>query len=175
MVVMDYTWKDIINLLAIFLWPVISLFIWSILQDKKEKKKLWLKAKSEIFETVYKFRETWVDVPYELVNALNMIDVVYRDDKWVIDAWDRYFAWAINPTSVDLQTLKADLLSEMSIVLWYNIKPTKFLRSYMPSHLSNTITRRQDLEEQMRIFFTNQNKHTDQPLFSPDQIIDSWS
>ena len=71
----------------------------------------------------------------EKVDALNLIDVVFQDDKKVRLAWKEYLD-SLNPNSSHFKTSNAyllDLLSEMAISLGYKeLKQTEIDRFYEP-------------------------------------------
>ena len=73
--------KDILNLIALVVIPIVAVLIGRWLQDRSEKRK----DKMQIFKTLMTSRiYGWTP---ESVNALNIIDIVFANDKNVRAAW----------------------------------------------------------------------------------------
>ncbi len=73
--------KDILNLAALVLIPIAAVVIGQRLQIHSEKRK----DKMQIFKTLMTSRiYGWTP---DSVHALNVIDIVFADDKNVRDAW----------------------------------------------------------------------------------------
>lgn len=73
--------KDILNLIAIIVIPIAAVLIGQWLQNRSEKRK----DKMQIFKALMTARIYGWTV--ESVHALNVIDIVFADDKNVRDAW----------------------------------------------------------------------------------------
>ena len=87
---------SILNLIAIIVIPIVSVIVGQYLQNRAEKRK----DKMQIFKTLMTSRVYgWTD---DSVHALNIIDVVFADDKAVRDAWkDLYDKYSVsNPDQI---------------------------------------------------------------------------
>lgn len=73
--------KDVLNLIAIIIIPIAAVLIAQWLQNRAEKRK----DKMQIFKALMTSRiYGWTP---ESVNALNIIDIVFANDKGVRAAW----------------------------------------------------------------------------------------
>lgn len=128
--------KDILNLIAIIVIPIAAVLIGQWLQTRSEKRK----DKMQIFKTLMTARiYEWT---VESVHALNVIDIVFADDKNVRNAWaqlhDKYCVE--NPTQTQLEQIKTaqyKLLEEISNSLGYKDKITweNIQNPYVPNGL----------------------------------------
>lgn len=126
-IILSYSMKgtkmEIINIFAIILAPIAAVFIGQILQNKSEKRK----DKMHIFKTLMTSRlYGWTP---ESVHCLNLIDIVFSDDKNVRAAWkDLHDKYCVeNPTETDLKKIKNaqyKLLEAMAFSLGYKDKVT---------------------------------------------------
>lgn len=73
--------EDILNLAAIIIAPIVAVLITQWLQNKTEKRK----DKMQIFKTLMTSRIYGWTV--ESVHALNVIDIIFAEDKVVRNAW----------------------------------------------------------------------------------------
>ena len=132
--------KDILNLIAIIVIPIAAVLIGQWLQDRSEKRK----DKMQIFKTLMTSRiYGWTP---ESVNALNIIDIVFANDKNVRAAWkdlnDKYHV-----SDPDQQHLKKienaqyKLLEAIACSLGYKDKITweTIQNPYMPVGMVNQI------------------------------------
>ncbi len=115
--------KDILNLIAIIVIPIAAVLIGQWLQDRSEKRK----DKMQIFKALMTARIYGWTV--ESVHALNVIDIVFVDDKKVRNAraqlHNRYCVE--NPTQTQLEQIKTaqyKLLEEISNSLGYKDRIT---------------------------------------------------
>lgn len=131
---MEY--KDILNLIAIIVIPIAAVLIGQWLQNRSEKRK----DKMQIFKALMTARIYGWTV--ESVHALNVIDIVFVDDKKVRNAWaqlhNRYCVE--NPTQTQLEQIKTSqykLLEEISNSLGYKDKITweTIQNPYVPNGL----------------------------------------
>lgn len=128
--------NDILNLIAIIVIPIIAVVIGQYLQNKAEKRK----DKMQIFKTLMTSRiYGWTQ---ESVHCLNIIDIVFSDDKKVRDAWkDLYDKYCVqNPDDIQLKKIKNaqyKLLETMAISLGYKNKVTweNIQNPYIPNGL----------------------------------------
>lgn len=124
------------NLIAIIVIPIIAVVIGQYLQNKAEKRK----DKMQIFKTLMTSRiYGWTQ---ESVHCLNIIDIIFSDDKKVRDAWkDLYDKYCVqNPDDIQLKKIKNaqyKLLETMAISLGYKDKVTweNIQNPYIPNGL----------------------------------------
>ena len=115
--------KDILNLIAIIVIPIAAVLIGQQLQNRAEIRK----DKMQIFKTLMTSRiYGWTP---ESVNCLNIIDIVFADDKTVREAWkDLYDKYCVqNPNEAQLkkiQNAQYKLLETMANSLGYKNKVT---------------------------------------------------
>lgn len=115
--------KDILNLIAIIVIPIAAVLIGQHLQNRAEIRK----DKMQIFKTLMTSRiYGWTP---ESVNCLNIIDIVFADDKTVCEAWkDLYDKYCVqNPNEAQLkkiQNAQYKLLETMANSLGYKNKVT---------------------------------------------------
>lgn len=122
---MDVIWrakkmecKDILNLIAIIVIPIVAVLIGQHLQNRAEIRK----DKMHIFKVLMTSRiYGWTQ---ESVHCLNIIDIVFSDDKKVRNAWkDLYDKYCVqNPDDTQLkkiQNAQYKLLDTMASSLGY--------------------------------------------------------
>lgn len=115
--------KDWINIVALVLIPIIAVIIGQYLQTRAKKRE----DKMRIFTTLMNTRAfAWTK---ESVEALNMIDVVFVNNKKVRTAWanllDAYTSTEKSEQMANKRmTLKNKLLEEMACSLGYKDKIT---------------------------------------------------
>lgn len=118
---------EIINLIALIVVPIAAVYIGQKLQDREQKRK----DKIQIFKILMTSRIFgWTN---DSVQAMNLIDVVFADDKDVCDQWKVCFdkMRIENPTETDLLKMKTEkekLLEKMAKSLGY--KNISFLFGY---------------------------------------------
>ena len=110
--------KDILNLIAIIVSPIVAVLIGQHLQNRAEIRK----DKMHIFKVLMTSRiYGWTQ---ESVHCLNIIDIVFSDDKKVRNAWkDLYDKYCVqNPEETQLkkiQNAQYKLLDTMASSLGY--------------------------------------------------------
>ena len=115
--------KDILNLIAIIVIPIVAVLIGQYLQNRAEIRK----DKMHIFKVLMTSRiYGWTQ---ESVHCLNIIDIVFSDDKKVRNAWkDLYDKYCVqNPDETQLkkiQNAQYKLLDTMANSLGYKDKVT---------------------------------------------------
>lgn len=115
--------KDILNLIAIIVIPIVAVLIGQYLQNRAEIRK----DKIHIFKVLMTSRiYGWTQ---ESVHCLNIIDIVFSDDKKVRNAWkDLYDKYCVqNPDEAQLkkiQNAQYKLLDTMANSLGYKDKVT---------------------------------------------------
>lgn len=130
----------IINIVAIIVIPVIAVVIGQKLQDRSQKHK----DKLDIFKVLMMNRSMgW---SYESTRALNIIDVVFADDKDVRTKWGEYYTLLCiqNPNEMQKkqkQTAQDKLLEAMAESLGYKDQVTwdKIQNPYIPQGVVNAI------------------------------------
>lgn len=140
--------KDILNLIAIVIIPISAVLIGQWLQNRSEKRK----DKMQVFKVLMTSRiYGWTP---DSVNALNIIDVVFADDKNVRAAWkdlnDKYHV-----TDPDAQHLKKiehaqyKLLEEIAISLGYKDKITweTIQNPYLPDGMAKQIEMQKNYQQ----------------------------
>ena len=109
---------EIITLIAIIIGPVAAVLISLFYQDRKEKHD----SKLRIFGALMSHRKTYPP-PYEKVQALNLIEVVFHDCEPVLKQWHEYYD-LLHSTVEDIERKEnhkhIELLSEMAKHLGYN-------------------------------------------------------
>ena len=130
----------IINTIAVIAIPVIAVLVGQKLQDRAEKRK----DKMQIFKTLMTSRiYGWTP---DSVHALNIIDIVFADDKEVRSAWkdlnDKYRV--DNPDEQHLKKIEQaqfKLIEAIANTLGYKDKITwKTIQNpYMPIGMKNQI------------------------------------
>ena len=115
--------KDWISIIALIVIPIVAVIIGQYLQTRAKKRE----DKMRIFTTLMNTRAfAWTK---ESVEALNMIDVVFVNDKKVRSAWakllDSYYSTEKSEQIASKRiTLKNKLLEEMACCLGYKGKIT---------------------------------------------------
>lgn len=115
--------KDILNLIAIIVIPIVAVLIGQHLQNRTEIRK----DKMHIFKVLMTSRiYGWTQ---ESVHCLNIIDIVFSDDENVRNAWkDLYDKYCVqNPDETQLkkiQNAQYKLLDTMANSLGYKDKVT---------------------------------------------------
>ena len=115
--------KDILNLIAIIVIPIVAVLIGQHLQNRAEIRK----DKMHIFKVLMTSRiYGWTQ---ESVHCLNIIDIVFSDDENVRNAWkDLYDKYCVqNPDETQLKKIKNaqyKLLDTMANSLGYKDKVT---------------------------------------------------
>lgn len=158
--------SDYINIVAIIFAPVISVIIGQRLQDRAKRRQ----DKMEIFKALMSSRVYgWTNAS---VYALNIIDVVFADDKQVRAQWKAYYDKLCvgNPTEEDLkriETEKCKLLEEISKSLGYKGKITweTIQNPYVPKGLTDSMQQQQQYQtgqlevvELVKSIFPNKSK-----------------
>ena len=140
--------KDVLNLVAIIIIPIAAVLIAQWLQNRAEKRK----DRMQIFKALMTSRiYGWTP---ESVNALNVIDIVFANDKSVRAAWkdlnDKY-----NVSDPDEQHLKKIQLAQYKLLeaiansLGYKDKITweTIQNPYMPVGMANQIEAQKNMQQ----------------------------
>lgn len=140
--------KDILNLIAIFIIPVVAVIIGQHIQNRAEIRK----DKMHIFKVLMTSRiYGWTQ---ESVHCLNIIDIVFADDKKVRDAWkDLYDKYCVeNPDGTQIkkiQNAQYKLLETMANSLGYKDKVTweTIQNPYVPKGMLQQINERNQSQQ----------------------------
>lgn len=171
------TTNDFLTLAALIIIPILAVIIAQWLQNRSEKRK----DKMQIFKTLMTSRiYGWTP---DRVNALNVIDIVYSDDKKVRAAWkdlnDKY-----RVTNPDQQHLKKienaqyKLLEAIAISLGYKDKITweDIQNPYMPVGMAQQIEQQKSMQQVyysaidgVNRFVQNQKQNPNTDASSSDQ------
>ena len=140
--------KDILNLIAIFIIPVVAVIVGQHLKNRAEIRK----DKMHIFKVLMTSRiYGWTQ---ESVHCLNIIDIVFADDKKVRDAWkDLYDKYCVeNPDETQIkkiQNAQYKLLETMANSLGYKDKVTweTIQNPYIPKGMLQQINERNQSQQ----------------------------
>lgn len=120
----------IVQIIAVSVTPLIVWRLGIVYQDRKAKKD----AQLEVFFSLMANRKA-NPIAKEWVDSLNVIDVVFQDDKKVREAWKAYHDSLNNksPHFASNNSYMLDLLSEMALSLGYkDLKQTEIDNFYSP-------------------------------------------
>ena len=150
---------EIINIIALIIIPVIAVAIGQKLQVCSQKRN----DKMQIFKTLMTSRIFgWTN---ESVQAMNLIDVVFADDKAVRKQWKICFdkMCVENPTDTDLSKIKLErekLLEAMAkslgykdIITWESIQ-----NPYIPKGMTDLIAQQQAYQNNQSIIIEQMKK-----------------
>lgn len=140
--------KDILNLIAIVVIPLVAVLIGQHLQNRAEIRK----DKMHIFKVLMTSRiYSWTQ---ESVHCLNIIDIVFADDKKVRDAWkdlyDKYCVENPNKTQIKkIQNAQYKLLETIANSLGYKDKVTweTIQNPYIPKGMLQQINERNQSQQ----------------------------
>lgn len=139
--------SDVISIIAVILAPIIAVWIGQLLQERAQKRQ----DKMQLFKTLMAGRAyNWT---YEAVVALNIIEVVFADDKSVVNQWRDYYdkLCVDNPTDADLKKIKDaknKLLETMANSLGYKeqIRWDTIENPYIPKGMIEEMSIRQHMQ-----------------------------
>ena len=107
---------EIINILAVIFSPIIAILITRHLQNRENKRK----DKMEIFKILMTGRLYGWDIAS--IHALNSIEIIFSEDKNVIEQWKKYYASTRTVDIKNMQTQQFKLLEEIANSLGYKDK-----------------------------------------------------
>lgn len=136
-----YMVLDIINIIAIIVIPIFAVLIGQWLQNRSEKRK----DKVRVFSHLMSYRAIGY-VDQQSVNILDLIPIVFNDDKNVIEKYNIYLK-SLNIKTEDfpqkqkeIENNKTKMLEEMAKNLGYkNINWEIIQNPYLPQGLINEI------------------------------------
>lgn len=139
--------KDIINIVAIVVSPIVAVIVGQYLQ-KREKQRA---DKMELFKILMIDRGLAWSI--DSVKALNVIEIVFSDDKKVLNQWRNYYKMLCNdsPSEEELSEIKDEgdkLLSVMAESLGYKDKISwdTIRKPYIPKGLTESINQQQQFK-----------------------------
>ena len=140
------------QIIAVAIIPIIVWILGIKYQDRKAKKD----AQLRVFLTLMADRKS-----NPITNALNIIDVVFQDNKKVRHAWREYLD-SLNEKSPQFESsnsFRLDLLSEMAMALGYkNLKQTEIDRFYSPKYFGSQMSRQEIIfRENLRVLMHSKN------------------
>ena len=121
---------SIVQIVAVSIIPLIVWVLGNHYQDRKAKNV----AKLKVFLTLMANRKS-ASITKEWADSLNVIDVVFQDDRKVREAWKAYHDSLNNksPHFASNNSYMLDLLSEMALSLGYkDLKQTEIDSFYNP-------------------------------------------
>ena len=134
---------SIVNLIAIIVIPILAVIIGQKLQEKAQKRN----DKIQIFKILMTSRiYGWTP---ESVQALNLLEIVFADDKAVCEQWKVYYdkLCVEDPNDMELSKIKKEkdrLLEIMAKSLGYkNITLESIQNPYIPKGMTDLITQQQ--------------------------------
>ena len=143
---------EILNIIALILVPIFAVVIAQKLQERAQKRN----DKMQIFKILMTNRICgWTN---ESVYALNLIDIVFADDKDVRKQWKIYFdkMCVENPTETDLLKIKKEkekLLETMAVSLGYKdiITWESIQNPYIPKGMTDLIAQQKAYQNNQSI------------------------
>ena len=137
---------------AVYISPIKAVKIGRKLNKEQNK----YDAKRDLFLELFSLRGN--PSHYDFVNSLNKIDVVFQDEKSVLEAWNKLFESLRNPNQIDaernLELLRTNLLSEMARRLDYGeLEQTKIQQAYTPKAHSDIENANLDYRSAAKAFF----------------------
>lgn len=134
------------EVIAVIIAPVLAVLIGQYMQNRDEKRK----DKLSVFKILMTNRIGWT---YESVYALNIIDIVFADDKNVCTKWAEYYRLLCiqKPDEMQLkqrQEAQDKLLEAMAKALGYKDQVTwdKIQNPYIPQGMVDAMQQRQMIQ-----------------------------
>lgn len=134
---------SIVNLMAIVVIPIVAVIIGQMLQNRAQKRNDII----QIFKILMTSRiYGWTP---EIVQALNLLEIVFADDKAVCEQWKVYYdkLCVENPTDTELSKIKKEkdrLLEIMAKSLGYkNITLATIQSPYIPKGMTDQMAQQQ--------------------------------
>lgn len=151
--------KDIIEIFAIIISPIVAVGTTLWYQNRKEKRD----AKKKLFLNLIAHRGI-VPRTKEFLDSLNSINVVFYADNHVLDAWNKYYDSLIG-FPFDQQSnahIFLDLLSTIGDNLGYGkLKQTHFDRFYSPQSSANQQQMLNEIHEELLRVLKNSESYGD--------------
>lgn len=102
---------ELLTLIAILVGPILAVFATRFVDGRRQRDE----RRNNIFKTLMKTRRNRISS--EHVEALNLIELEFADDKVVIDEWKKLFTHFGNPHSRRQDEIAAETLSDQDKML----------------------------------------------------------
>ena len=142
---------SIVNLMAIVVIPIVAVIIGQMLQNRVQKRN----DKIQIFKILMTSRiYGWTP---EIVQAFNLLEIVFADDKAVCEQWKVYYdkLCVENPTDTELSKIKKEkdrLLEIMAKSLGYkNITLATIQSPYIPKGMTEQRVQQQKYQNDQSV------------------------
>ncbi len=139
--------NEIITIIALIVGPVLAVLI-SIWRDSRAEKD---RAKLQLFLTMMANRSR-MPPPVAWTDALNVLDVIFDDEKEVLAKWRSFFE-CVNSSPVDpgqYATRKLAMLSAMATALGYNeLEEHDIDKFYSPTAQEEQNKTSQDIQHEL--------------------------
>lgn len=120
--------KDTMNIIAVVSGPILAVIITLLYQKRKEKRD----AKYQAFLRLMAYRKSIPPNPV-MIEILNILDVIFADNKNIVDLWHKYYSLLSQPPSQEREHTWLELLSEIAKDLNYpTLKQTDLDKFYIP-------------------------------------------
>jgi hypothetical protein len=161
---------DIVNIIAIVVGPIIAVVITLWWQERKEHRD----AKRRLFLTLMAQRRS-VPPTTDWVNALNVIDVVFADQRQVVKLWHEFYVLLVNPpTNQNFQAREHTyllMLSSMARSLGYKrLEQTDIDKFYTPQAHGDQVQLNWQCQTEWLRVLQSTNKLNVEPK-SPEQNV----
>jgi len=155
------------NFLAIVLGPVTAVCVTLWFQSRKEKRT----AKRQLFLSLMAERKSMAISP-QVAQAMNTIDVVFSENRRIVDIWHKYYALLSQQPSEERVHTWLELLSEMAKDLDYSsLSQTDLDKFYMPQgHVDQLEFQRQAGEHWLRVL-QNTERFLVEPKKEPSSAL----
>lgn len=133
--------QEAINILAVIISPIIAVLITKYLQNKENKRK----DKIEIFKILMTGRIYGWDIAS--VHALNIIEIVFSEDKNVISQWKNYYNATCTDDYQNIKIQQTKLLEEIGKTLGYKDKISweSIEKPYIPKWLDERMRKEKNI------------------------------
>lgn len=130
--------KEIIGILAVIFSPIIAVLVTKYIQDRENKRK----DKMEIFKVLMTGR-IYPGWDIASVHALNIIEIVFSEDKNVISQWKNYYNATCTDNYQNIKIQQTKLLEEIGKTLGYKEKISweTIEKPYIPKWLDERMTK----------------------------------
>ena len=140
-------WYKILNIVALLLVPIVAVIVGQKLQERAKKRE----DKMKIFKVLMTSRGLgWSQ---DMVEALNIIDVVFADDDAVINQWRLYYDKLCieKPSDTDLKKIMTErnkLIEQIANSLGYKDKITweTIQNPYIPQGMLEAMNKKQEFQ-----------------------------
>lgn len=165
-------WYKILNIVALLLVPIVAVFVGQKLQERSKKRE----DKMQIFKVLMTSRGLgW---SHDMVEALNIIDVVFADDDAVIKQWKLYYDKLCieKPSDIDwkkIMTERNKLIEQIANSLGYKDKITweTIQNPYVPQGMVEAMNNTQEFQtSQQNLMKTFQQMMTPTKEANVDEV-----